>query len=187
MFSLDQKAKLKSVAPSSEFHGDERQAVYYLKFKVFVASDALIDFHPQLRTTLFKESDAPDLADQGGDDTLTQLRFPQISSYNFDFESEGYSLHLDYGLGGRSVVKLDECKVDKFKFTPQNGGTVEVDFRVVCHPEVKDVGKICELIMSETEIKLIPPEPTTVQELFGEEKPKTPVAAWPFPTEGKAA
>lgn len=75
---------------------------------------------------------------------------------------------MDYGLGGPSDIVLGEVKVDKFKFICQEGGTVAVIFRVICHPETADVGRLCEFIQREVEITVTPPEPTTVHELFGE-------------------
>lgn len=168
MFSLNQKAKLKRISTNSELHGNERQPVYYYFFIAFVPSDALINFHPRLRTTLFKRNDSPDLAEQGIDDELTALQFPQITSYKFDYESDGYSLELVYGTGGPSNLKMDDIKIDTFKFTPKVGGIVEIDFRVVAHPDIKDVGKIGSLIMQDIDVILTPPEARNVHELFGE-------------------
>lgn len=175
MFELDQEVKLISVNARAEIHGEERKPAFDLKFEAQCPSSALIAFHPNLRSMLYKAPDNPDLAEQGGDDAETECRFPQIKSIKFDHECEGYHLTIDYGMGGKSAVKLGECTVDKFTFTPQNGGTVLISFRVIAHPEVKDVGKICELIQQDVGIVLRAPEPTTVEELF--EKPEEKVAA----------
>ena len=51
-----------------------------------------------------------------------------------------------------------------------NGGSVTVSFRVIAHPDTADVGKLCEFIQRDIELTVTPPAPTTVHELFGEQK-----------------
>lgn len=166
MFSLDQQAKITSIKTNSEFSGDDRKAVYYMTMTVKCQSTELIEFSSTLRNHLFIKAENPDLAEQGSDDELTALRYPQIAQFKWNYESEGYELHLDYGLGGKSIISLKECRIDRFIFIPQNGGTVEIKYRVTYHPDVKDVGKIGELLMRDIGVKLIPPEAKTVKELF---------------------
>ena len=166
MFQLDQQGRITAINTNSEFSGDDLKAVYYAKVTAQCQSTDLIEFSSTLRAHIFKQADNPDLAEQGRDDDLTALRYPQIKQFKWDYESEGYAWHLDYGLGNKSTIKLSECKIDRFTFIPQNGGTVEIKFRITYHPDVKDVGKIGELLMRDIGIKLIPPEAKNVQELF---------------------
>jgi hypothetical protein len=91
-----------------------------------------------------------------------------LGPIKWDWEGSGYTLTVAYGLGGPSDIKLADCKVDGFKFEAQNGGTVNVMFRVIVHPEQPDVGKLCEMIQQNIDISLTPPAPETVQQLFGE-------------------
>jgi hypothetical protein len=56
---------------------------------------------------------------------------------------------------------LRRLKVDHFTIEPQNGGSVAITFRIIAHPEADDVGKLCEFIQRDIELKLTPPEPKT--------------------------
>jgi len=119
---------------------------------------------------IFKEATNPDFIEQQEEDgALTELVFPQMGAIKWDYTGTGYHLTVGYGVGGKSDIKLMDCKVDKFKFTPYGGGSVGIEFRVIVHPEVKDVGKLCDMIQQEIEIKLVPPAPENVHELFGEQ------------------
>jgi hypothetical protein len=191
------QVKLSSVNPRAEIHGEERKPACDLKFEVTCANDVLIHFHPELRTTLFKKDEQPDLIDQAQPEALTALRFPKMGTVKWDWEGTGYTLTIDYGIGGKSDIKLGDCQVDQIRIDPMNGGSVKLGFRAICHPESKQFGQLCELIQQDVEITLTPPEPTSVQELFGEdseekqkEKKSTvlnPAQAWPFPKDKTAA
>lgn len=169
MFELkNHVAKLASVNPRAEIHGEERKPACDLKFEVDCTNDILMDFHPELRAMLFKKSDDPDLVEQTEPEALTALRFPRLGTLKYDWEGVGYSLSIGYGIGGKSDIKLGDCQVDSMRIDPMNGGTVKLVFRVTCHPESKQMGQLCELIQQEVTINVTPPEPTSVQELFGE-------------------
>lgn len=169
MFELkEHKVKLSSVNPRAEIHGEERKPACDLKFEVNCASDVLLDFHPELRQMLFKKSEDPDLVEQSEPDALTALRFPRLGTLKYDWEGTGYTLTLAYGIGGKSDIVLGECQVDSMRIDPMNGGTVKLGFRVICHPESKQMGQLCELIQQDIDISVTPPEAETLGELFGE-------------------
>jgi len=69
-----------------------------------------------------------------------------MGAIKWDYEGLGYHLCVEHGIGGKSDIKLGDCKVDKFKLAPVNGGSVQISFRVIAHPEAKDVGNLCEKI-----------------------------------------
>ena len=171
MFELvDHTVKLASVNPRAEIHGEERVPAFDLKLEVACTSDVLIHFHPELRATLYKKQDNPDLVEQSGTDEFTALRFPKLSALKWEWEGSGYTLVVGYGIRGKSDIRLVDCKVDGLRIDAQNGGTVNLALRVIAHPESKDVGKLCEMIQQNIEVSLLPPEPETVGELFGEQK-----------------
>lgn len=171
MFELNQKVKLKDVNARAEMHGDERKPAFDLTFEAACSNDILIHFHPELRSMLFKKNDSPDLVGQLDPEALTELRFTKLqSTLAYEWEGIGYSIVIPYGIGGPSDIRLGEVKLGKFKITPQNGGTVIVEFKAICHPETEDVGRLCEFIQREIDITVTPPEPSTLGELFGEEK-----------------
>jgi hypothetical protein len=160
------QCKLSNVNPRAETHGDKKVPACDLKFEANCPSTVLVHLHPELRQALFKTDEAPDLADQGNDDPLTALRFARLGGLNWEFEGTGYTLSVDYGLGGKSDIKLFDCKVDGLKFEPMNGGTVKLAFRVVAHPEADDMGRLYEMIQQDVQITLTPPAPATAAELF---------------------
>lgn len=169
MFELDQQVMLTGVNARAEIHGDERVSAFDLTFAAECTSEVLSEFHPSLRNMLFKAPDSPDLVQQIGEgDTLTDLRFPLMGSLKWDWEGTGYHLSVAHGVGGKSDIQLMDCKVNKFKLTAINGGSVRVEFRVIVHPEVKDVGRLCEKIQTDIDITLKAPDPATVQQLFGD-------------------
>jgi hypothetical protein len=173
MFDLPkQKAKLASVNLRAELHGEDKKPAVDLKIEAACANDTLIHFHPELRQMLFKkvEQNEADLVDQADPEALTALRFAKMGALKWDQEYVGYTATIDYGLGGASDIALEDCSVDGFRFEPQQGGSVLITFRIICHPSSDDIGRLSQLIQRDIELTVTPPEPTTVQELFGDQK-----------------
>ena len=174
MFQLtDHKAKLTNVNPRAEMHGDQPKPAFDLMIEAACPNTVLNSFHPELRAMLYKKNENPDLADQVTEgDGMTSLRLPKLGSLKWDQEYAGYTVTVDYGMGGDSNIVLGDVKVDKFKFTAQEGGTVTVCCRIIAHPDEKVIGPLCNFIQRDIVLSITPPEPTTVHELFGDEAPK---------------
>lgn len=169
MFDLDQTVKLANVNPRAEKHGEDTKPALDLKIEAMCPSSALIHFHSELRQHLFKKDENPDLVDQVTEgESLTQLRYPKLGPLKWDWEGIGYTAVVDYGLGGASNIVLEEVKLDHFCFEPQNGGSVAITFRMTVHADADDVGKLCEFIQRDIELKLTPPEAKTADDLFPE-------------------
>lgn len=185
---------LSNVNPRGEKHGKkEIKPATDLSVQLTTGADVLKFFNTDLRAAFYKmaeEGADPDLADKGNAGQLTALRFPKLEPVlKWDEELTGYQVRVAHGIGGDSDIELEECKLDNFKITLQEGGTVILAFRIIAHPDMEDSGKLDHKIQTDIVIDLVPPEPATVQDLFaGELKPTlTPAAAWPFPTNDKAA
>lgn len=157
---------LTNVNPRAELHGDEHQIAVDLSIRANLSGEILKQFSAELRDFLYKKPDDPDLAEQGDPDSPTQPRFPKMGAIKWDFEGTGYKVTVDYGIGGDSDIVLHDCKVDKFVFDPQNGGTVVTSFRIIAHPDTDLVGLLCDRIQQDIEITIEPPAPTTAAELF---------------------
>lgn len=172
MFELtNHKAKLTNVNPRAELHGEDPKPAFDLMFTAACSNTVLWDFHQELRAMLYKLAPEPDdLIEAIEGDGMTALRLPKLGSLKWDQEYAAYSLTIDYGLGGDSNIVLNDVKVDKFKIEAQEGGTVQVSFRVIAHPDEKQMGPLCNFIARELVISVTPPAPTTVHELFGEQK-----------------
>ena len=163
MFSLqNQTAKLTSVNPRAEIHGADRVMAADLKFEIKVPNDVLSEFDPSLKSALYRKPDESDSqAELAIDDPgyLSKLKFPMMGAIKWNKEFAGDELVVHYGVSGRDDIALTAKAVDNFRFDCQDGGTVNVSFRVIAHPKPEELGRLCEMIQQECEISLIPPSP----------------------------
>lgn len=167
MFQLtNHKAKLSNVNPRAEMHGDQPKPAFDLSIEAPCPNKILDFFTPDLRAMLYKKDENPDLVEQVEGDAMTALRLPKLGSLKWDDEYVGYSVVVDYGLGGDSNIVLADVKLDKFKFVAQEGGTVILTCRIIAHPNEKDIGPLCNFIQRDIVISVTPPEPKTLTELF---------------------
>lgn len=156
MFTLEnQKAKLINVNPRAEKHGDENALACDLKFEIRTSNDVLAEFHHSLKSAFYKEPDQGNLIDEPG--TLSQLKFPDMGPVSYDMELSGHELTIHYGIGGKSDLSIDDCRVNHFRLHPQEGGTVIVTFRVQGNPSEYVIGKLCSMIQEEINISLTAP------------------------------
>ncbi|VVE33820.1 hypothetical protein [Pandoraea commovens] len=165
MFELEaQQAKLTSVNPRAELHGEDKKPAVDLKFEVAADNGVLANFAADLRGVLYTRPDAQD--DLVDPDRLSKLKYPKMSPFKWELEGVGYTAEIDYGLGGDSNIVLEELKVDGFRIQPMEGGTVIVSFRCIAHPEEDDMGKLCGLIQRDVTLTLTAPPPTSVHDLL---------------------
>ena len=157
MFSLHHvQAKLASLNPRAEIHGEDRVPACDLKFEITGSNDLLSEFHPSLKSFLYERPAEPDLADDGK--SLTQLRFKLLGSLKYAAEFVGYTLRVHWGVSGHDDIVLGDCEVDGFRFDRQDGGSVTVGYRVIAHPSERDMGRLCGMIQREIEISLLEPD-----------------------------
>lgn len=159
MFSLqNQSAKLSSVNPRAEIHGDEHVMAADIKFEIRVSNDVLSEFDPRLKASLYQKANAAqvELIDEPGH--LPSLKFPMMGPVSWSSEFVGYEAVIHYGINGDADIHLSDCEVDKFTFEPQDGGTVIVRFRVIAHPKSEDLGRLCEMIQQEVSMSLVEPD-----------------------------
>jgi hypothetical protein len=164
MFELkNQNVKIQHINVRTEKIGPEKMLVADLKINVKETNDVLSEFDPLLKSALYER----DLARQGEliDDPnhLPNLKFPKMGSISWDSEFSDYDLTLHLGIGGKSDIKLADCKVDRFRFEPQDGGTVDLTFRATIKPLSAQIGRICDFLEKDVEITLLhdpKPEPT---------------------------
>lgn len=165
MFSLEnQSVKLSSVNPRAEIHGDKKVPACDLKFEYAADNSELAHFAPDLRNALYKAPD--DQADLIDPERLSVLKYSKMGAFKWDLAGKGYTLIVEYGIGGPSNIELS-ADIDGFKLLPQNGGTVIVVFRAIVHPDEVAFGKLCSLVMQDVTLTLKAPAPNTIGELFG--------------------
>jgi hypothetical protein len=115
---------------------------------------------PGLLEMLYERPKAPDLVEQGSAEGFTALRMPLLGlPLDWDMVLDNRTMTIHYGLGDdKSNIVLPECKVHKFKITPQNGGTVLVAWQISAHPDAKQAGWLydhqqTDIVISLAEVK----------------------------------
>lgn len=174
----EQKARLINYTPRRELHGEDPKPAATLRFGVTLGADLLAMFAPTLRSSFYckREGVQRDLADAAAD--ANDLRYPQIEDpIKWALEIVGAELTIDYGLGNKSNIVLPLCDIDEFTVSPQQGGVVLVVFRVACHPDEKQSGKLAMMIgKDDLKITLEPPAGDLVEQAEDAAKPDTPLA-----------
>lgn len=173
MFEIPVKQQVKLVKASTpmENHGKDFVLAVVLTVEAAISSQSLRLFAPDLCDSLYREAEKNDDTDLITEPTgPTVRRFPKMSAFDWEYEGSGYALVVDYGIGGESDIDLVDAKVNSFTITPLEGGTVNVKFNIVVHPEALDVGRLCEMQKRNIDITLTGPEPETVQQLFGDDE-----------------
>lgn len=169
MFEIEEmaKAKLTDVVVLSQKNrepNDNPGAA--LSFDMTVTNEVLSMFDPSLRGFLYYKSAASSSdAEQGRLEVDTQdlpnltTAGQKVGKLHWDLELAGYTLTIDYGMGGRkSDLLLNDCEASNFTFQPKEGGSVLMSFKL----ETQDVsekifGKLATLKNLEVQIKFTPP------------------------------
>ena len=171
MFELEkQQVSLIKVSVPMENHGKDYKMACVLTVEATVPNKHLNILAPGLRDAIYRLAEKTDDSDLLADpEQPTVLRFPKMSPFDWEYEGTGYVAVVDYGLGGeKSDITLGDAKVYSFSISPMEGGSVVVRFNILAHPEEAHVGKLCAKQKQNIDLTLTPPEPQTVQELFGE-------------------
>ena len=203
MFSLDSAtARLASVNPRAEIHGDETVAAADLGITLDLANDVLSHFGPRLREALFMKAPKAEAAQQGELEAvkpvsdLPHLRNQCIEgALRIAFEGVGYTSTIGYGLG---EIALRDVRVTKVRVTPKEGGTVSLGLQLqVTRPDAGDLGRLCQLIGNEITITLEPPkaEQKSMPAAKADAKAAEPKgkgakpgdSEWPFPQQQAAS
>lgn len=160
MFQLQEaRARIANVNPRAEKHGDENKLACDIKVEVTLSGDALNAFDPGLRAALYREVRKGEQAELPGigDSKFGAVRFPMLKPVNWDEEFPGYTLLVGAGLGLSDPVELADVMLRKFTFLPLTGGSLEMTFSVVAHPEADEVGALCTMIQDDAVLTLTPP------------------------------
>lgn len=138
-----------------------------LDFIVNTSNDILTMFDGTLRSMLYTKnanSSAPQQQTLENVEPISDLPNlteigKKLGQFGWDLELTGYSLELDHGMGGKSNIVLEDCKLTNWRFKCKEGGSVEVKFRVES-PDVneKTHGKLALLKTMEFPILLAAPE-----------------------------
>jgi len=167
-FQIEQftSVRLSNVNPRIEKHGPESVPAVDLNFIMDAPNDVLSYFDGGLLNALFTvrteaQSDAQTEIDGLAPVShLPNLRFPKMSPIKWDWQGAGYTLEIDYGLGGNRNMVLETCDVCKFVIDCKEGGTVELKFQVQVTAGLTEqiIGKLSMLIGQEVGVTLLSPK-----------------------------
>lgn len=144
-------ATLESVNLRTEKCGPDKVPAADLKISAAQSADVLANFSPTLKNFLFHTEGTLDLA--GG----FALRDPHMQfPIGRDEEMTGATVSIGYGPG--EPMAFEDAKVNAFKLTPMEGGSVIVGFRVQCRPTPDQVAKLYTLQETGIELSLEPAE-----------------------------
>ncbi|WP_063588375.1 hypothetical protein [Achromobacter ruhlandii] len=158
MFSItEQVALLAHINVRTERHGEEPAGAADLKISFTDGNGVLSEFHPVLRSFLYKQEESPDQAEMPVGEALTVRRFGDlIEKLRLKHELVGAKVLIGFGLGGASDIELDPADVDGFAAEIMEGGSVVITFRVKCHPSGEQVKKLYEVLGNEITISITP-------------------------------
>lgn len=173
-----QQVKLVKASTPVENHGNDYKLACVLSIEATINNQQLKAFAPALCDSLYRmpaEGESTDLA--ADQDSPSVLRFPKMSPFSWDHTLVGYTVTVDYGLGDKSNMVLNDAKIDKFTITPMEGGSVVIGFNIAVHPSDLEVGRLCAKQKQNIEITIAPPPAQNVKELFVEGDSKSKKAA----------
>ncbi|MBK8916343.1 MAG: hypothetical protein IPM64_17400 [Phycisphaerales bacterium] len=142
-------ATLENLNPRVEKIGAEKLPAADLKISCAQSADVLAHFSPTLKAFLFDADGPRDLADG------MTVRDPHLGyPLSRDEEMTGATVTIGFGVG--SPMVFPDCRVNQFRITPMEGGTVVLGFRVQCRPDEKQIGKLYQLQETGVEFTLEP-------------------------------
>lgn len=148
-------ATLENVNLRTEKSGPDKVPAADLKISAAQSADVLAHFSPTLKNFLFHTEGTLDLA--GG----FALRDPHLG-YPLSRDEEMSGATVSIGFGPGAPMEFEDAKVNQFRLTPMEGGSVIVGFRVQCRPTPEQVAKLYTLQETGIELSLVPAELPTM-------------------------
>lgn len=142
-------AHLTNLSPRVEVHGDEEKRAADLAFSLTTSNLYLDMLAPGLRAALYTHAPGA-TQDMIDSELLTKLRYPLMDAFRWMIALENAAVDI------ASNVMLRECKVNKVRISPLEGGSVEVAFRVQCYPSQDEAGTLYMLQRQEVRLSIIP-------------------------------
>ena len=134
-----ERCLLTNINLRSERHGDEQEPAIDLAFEFSGANNLLLKLHPDLRASFYRADDNADI----DADHMPHLRYPAIGEVAWDLEVPRVRLELFDELSPAAGVVLTGGKVNKFKLTMTDGGTVKWKFRAqFSQPDPDDIARL---------------------------------------------
>lgn len=156
MFQLEMKmVRITSIdiRKEKDEKGDEH-SVCDIGISAPMENEVLDHFNPLYRAAFYYGDDQADMV---SGTRLPHLKFP-FPRFSHKGSLEGYVFLAHIGAGGPSEVKLNDSVINKVNFLLQDKGAVTMGFVVRARTHPADVGKLSELLDTEVQISLVPPD-----------------------------
>lgn len=155
MFTLETQAcKAAHINVREEKHGDEDVLAVDLKITAKVSNDFLSQLHPTLKHSLYAKPDEPDLANDAGYAPL--LRYSQIETLKWTGEITGGTLTIHAPISKRNMIFT--ANVKDLRLTPEDGGTVGIQFTAQFNPDADHVARLVTLLGKTVDVSVEPPK-----------------------------
>jgi len=152
-------AKLTSVTPRIEKHGDSDVPAVSLGIKITGPNTLLDLLAPGLRDVLYMKPEGQEEL-PGIEFTTPLLRTRAVEKFKVKMaDMAGWRVIVDHGIDDDSAIDLHDCKVDKFSVEPFEGGSIELAFRIGSSDvDSTYIGALAMKLGSEVQIQLHAPE-----------------------------
>lgn len=150
----------------TEKHGDQHVKAVDIELGMTTDNGILAQFAPELRSSFYTRpiDGNQDLAEQGGVELLTRLRFPKVDVLKWKDDVIGATMTIESGITGDRNLAFDGVKIRKFRIDPKDGGTVILRFQAqVPKIDGKIGGKLIDLLAEHATITIESPEPAQAE------------------------
>ncbi len=176
-------AKLTSLTPRIEKHGEESVPAVSLSLTITGPNTLLDLLQPGLREALYKAPEGQEGL-PGVEQSLPLLRSRALALIKLKVpDMEGWQLVIEHGIADDSAVDLHGCKIDGFVLEPFEGGSVELKFRVgTSDVDETYAGRLAMKLGQQVQIQLHAPQPKPdaidgTQAAFDADHPEAQTAA----------
>ena len=148
----NKKARIVSVVPVAEVHGNSREVACEIKLETSVSNDFLDKIGPSLKSFLYvKDKSAIDLISQDDPDHKTHLRYPEmVQPIKWDMKCE-----VDLTIGpDPNPMKITTAELGSLRVEAIEGGMVGLTFLIRGYPEEAQFGALCKLTGCEVPISI---------------------------------
>lgn len=156
-------ARLISVTPREECHGDEKVVALTMRFRLSGANTLFDLASPTLRRGIFAGKNELEGVQTlpGIDEPTPHLRTKELEGLRIalPLKLAGATLYIDHGINGDvDPIVMGDVKVDKGAAAGYDGGSGDLEFNAgTSDIDSEELGIICSKLGSEFPIKVIPP------------------------------